>query len=133
LRAEGLGAPGFLGVPLASVDRGNALVISVEKESITIRLAFGGAFDAVRCVRRASKCARLGVEKWVKFERRDESVASSDGAELDVVGLCEVKICVSRDPEMGCEASIQTTPSPPCKALAAICIPMAVFPTPGGP
>tara|TARA_R110002060_G_scaffold24178_1_gene32825 strand:+ start:413 stop:802 length:390 start_codon:yes stop_codon:yes gene_type:complete len=97
--------PGFLGVPLASVDRGNALVISVEKESITIRLAFGGAFDAVRCVRRASKCARLGVEKWVKFERRDESVASSDGAELDVVGLCEVKICVSRDPEMGCEAS----------------------------
>ena len=96
---------GFLGVPFASVDRGNALVISVENESITIRLVFGGGFEAVGCVRRASRCARLGVEKWVKFERRDESVASSDDAELDVVGLCEVKISVTRDPEMGCEAS----------------------------
>lgn len=58
--------------PPASVGRGNALLISVEKESITIRLVFGGGLVVVGCVRRARRCARLGVEKWV---RRDSSVA----------------------------------------------------------
>lgn len=67
---------------LVSEERGNALLISVEKESITIRLVLGGGFDAVGWVRRASRWARLGVEKWVRFERRDESVAGSDGVEL---------------------------------------------------
>lgn len=92
LRAEGLGTPGFLGVPFGSVDRGNALAISVEKESITIKPVFGGGCGSVGCVRRARRWARLGVEKWVKCERRDEIVAGSDGAELDLAGLCEVRI-----------------------------------------
>jgi hypothetical protein len=33
--------PGFLGVEVESVVRGNELLISVEKESIIMRLAFG--------------------------------------------------------------------------------------------
>lgn len=41
LRAEGL-APGFLGVAFTSSVRGNALLISVENESMMIRLLFCG-------------------------------------------------------------------------------------------
>ncbi len=34
--------PGFLGVAFASTERGKALVMRVENESIIIRLVFGG-------------------------------------------------------------------------------------------
>ena len=69
---------GFRGVEvlaLVSEGRGNALLINVEKESITMILVFGGGFEGVGCVRRARRWARVGVEKWVRFERRVERVA----------------------------------------------------------
>ena len=63
MRVEGLGAPGFLGVAAASRFRGNALLIKVENESMTIRLVLGGGKMVVGCVSSARRCARVGVEK----------------------------------------------------------------------
>ena len=55
LRDDGLGAPGFLGVAVASPCRGYALLINVEKESMTMRLVFGGGKTVVGCVSSAMR------------------------------------------------------------------------------
>lgn len=47
LRAEGFGAPGFLGVAFESAFLGNAQAMSVEKESIIMRLVFSGGLVGV--------------------------------------------------------------------------------------
>lgn len=63
MRDEGLGAPGFLGVAVELMFLGKALLISVEKESMTMRLVFGGGKTVVGCVSSAIRWARVGVEK----------------------------------------------------------------------
>ena len=63
MRDKGLGAPGFLGVAVELMFLGKALVISVEKESMTMRLVLGGGKTVVGCVSSAIKWVRVGVEK----------------------------------------------------------------------
>jgi hypothetical protein len=78
LRADGFGAgsvswwvkvreeslpPGFRGGALLSAERGNEQVIREEKESIMIRLVFGGGWFCVGCEMRDIKWASVGVEK----------------------------------------------------------------------
>ena len=80
---------------------GNALLISVEKESMIIRLVFGGGNVWVGCARRAMRWARDGVEKWVRFERRSGSLSISRVGDWGVIGLKEDNIWESRDPDTG--------------------------------
>ena len=63
LRDEGLGAPSFLGVAVESTFRGNALLIKLENDSMTMRLVRGGGKTVVGCVSSATRWARVGVEK----------------------------------------------------------------------
>lgn len=58
-----MGNPEFLGVALESPLRGNAMLIKVENESMTIRLVPGSGNEEVGCVRRAIRWDRVGVEK----------------------------------------------------------------------
>lgn len=59
------------------------MLIGVEKESIIIRLVFAGGLLGVGCVRRTRRWASVGLEKCVRFERRDVRVG---GEEVVVVG-----------------------------------------------
>jgi hypothetical protein len=50
------------------------LLIAVENESMTIRLVFGGGWVGVGYARRAMRCARVGVEKCVRFSANSEAL-----------------------------------------------------------
>lgn len=81
LRVESFGASVFLVFGVEVVSRGKALERRVDNESIMMREVFGGGCVEVRLRMRAMRWARVGIEKWVRFER---SVDRSLCGELDV-------------------------------------------------
>jgi hypothetical protein len=70
----GLGpGPRFLGVSTGFVGGATGIkkveVNRLERESIMRRVVLGGRKAGVGLRMRARRCGRLGVEKWVSFER----------------------------------------------------------------
>lgn len=102
--------PGFFGVFVESIVLGKALLTSVEKESMMIRPVLPGGLLGVGCETRAMRCARVGVEKWVRFSSISDVVRGSGGEDevvgSDIVGRKQLNIWENRGPDRGCDASI---------------------------
>ena len=90
---------GFLGVAEVSANRGNALAISVEKESITTREVSGAGKSEVGCAKRAMRCERVGAEKCVSFSRISDKFSTSKL--LSAFGCVDFKISRKREPGIG--------------------------------
>ena len=76
-KERGASPPAFLGVAVASVLRGKAVVISEENESMMIKLVFGAGWSWDVREKRAIRWASVGVENCVSLSRKSDELRGS--------------------------------------------------------